>query len=167
MIEDSSGLFYDEVFKIEPIEGEIWPNQTMQINIMFKPLEAKSYVKAAYCEITGRENRLPLQLRGEGKGPKVQLSVNIMNVGPIFIGSCHYYEVILANHGQIHASYVIKKGFSAFASFFNFNPNDGTVQPGGHQAIRVKFQGSSLGDFDEIFKFQVDGLPQPVELIFR
>ncbi|XP_029646623.2 hydrocephalus-inducing protein-like [Octopus sinensis] len=167
LIEDGSGLFYDEVFKIEPIEGEIWPNQTMQINIMFKPLEAKSYIKTAYCEITGRENRLPLQLRGEGKGPKVQLSVNIMNVGPIFIGSCHYYEVILANHGQILASYVIQKSFSAFASYFTFNPNNGVVQPGGHQAIRVKFQGSSLGDFDEVFKFQVEGLPQPVELKFR
>ncbi|GAB1599203.1 hypothetical protein Ahia01_000197500, partial [Argonauta hians] len=164
LIEDGKGLFYDEVFKIDPIEGEIWPNQTMQINVMFKPLEAKIYNKMAYCEITGRENRLPLQLRGEGKGPKVQLSVTVMDIGPIFIGSCHFYEVIIGNIGHINASYRITKIHSAFASNFTFHPEEGSINPGGHQAVKVKFQGSCLGDFDEIFKFEVTGSPQSVDL---
>jgi hydrocephalus-inducing protein len=85
--------FEDSVFYIQPIEGDIWPNSTVEINVVFRPDFAQIYNKIAYCEITGRESRLPLRLTGVGCGPKVQLSIETLDVGSIFIGSIHVYEV--------------------------------------------------------------------------
>ena len=86
-------LFEDEVFFISPIEGDIWPNTNTEINIIFKPDFAQLYNRVAFCEITGRESRLPLRLCGLGLGPKVQFSIETLDVGNIFIGSTHVYEV--------------------------------------------------------------------------
>lgn len=86
-------LFSDEVFTIMPLEGELWPNSTMEVNIIFKPKEARMYTCTAYCDITGRESRLPLRLRGDGIGPKVSFSLDTLDMGHIFVGSSHTYEV--------------------------------------------------------------------------
>ena len=85
--------FEDTVFFIQPIEGDIWPNTSAEVNVIFKPDYAQTYNKIAYCEVTGRESRLPLRLSGVGCGPKVQLSIENIDVGSIFIGSTHVYEV--------------------------------------------------------------------------
>jgi hydrocephalus-inducing protein len=87
--------FEDNVFSLLPIEGDIWPNSSTEVTIIFKPDYAQTYNKTAFCEITGRESRLPLRLSGVGSGPKVQLSIEVLDVGSIFIGSSHVYEVIL------------------------------------------------------------------------
>jgi hydrocephalus-inducing protein len=86
-------LFDDTVFFIQPIEGDIWPNSTIDVNVIFKPDYAQLYNKIAFCEITGRESRLPLRLSGMGVGPKIQLSIEDLDVGCIFIGSTHVFEV--------------------------------------------------------------------------
>ncbi len=86
-------FFEDEVFFLQPIEGDIWPNSSTDVNIIFKPDFAQLYNRVAFCEIIGRESRLPLRLCGLGAGPKVQLSIEILDVGNIFIGSTHVYEV--------------------------------------------------------------------------
>ena len=87
--------FEDSVFLIQPVEGDIWPNSSTEVSIIFKPDYAQTYNKTAYCEVTGRESRLPLRLTGVGCGPKVQLSIENIDVGNIFIGSTHVYEVRL------------------------------------------------------------------------
>lgn len=48
-----------------------------------------------YCECphAGRESRLPLRLKGEGMGPKLQFNFDLLDVGNIFVGSKHSYEV--------------------------------------------------------------------------
>ena len=91
--QSNSYLFEDEVFFLQPIEGDIWPNSSVDVNIIFKPDFAQLYNRVAFCEITGRESRLPLRLCGLGSGPKVQLSIETLDVGNIFIGSTHVYEV--------------------------------------------------------------------------
>lgn len=85
--------FDDQVFFIQPIEGDIWPNSSVDITVLFKPDYAQTYNKIAFCEVTGRESRLPMRLTGIGSGPKVQLSIEVLDVGSIFIGSTHIYEV--------------------------------------------------------------------------
>ena len=89
----NSYFFEDEVFFLQPIEGDIWPNSNIDVSIIFKPDFAQTYNRVAFCEITGRESRLPLRLCGFGTGPKVQLSIETLDVGNIFIGSTHVYEV--------------------------------------------------------------------------
>jgi hydrocephalus-inducing protein len=93
---NKSFQFDDTVFFIQPIEGDIWPNTTMEVSVVFKPDYAQTYNKTAFCEIVGRESRLPLRLSGIGIGPKIQLSIEDLDVGNIFIGSTHVYEVNLS-----------------------------------------------------------------------
>ena len=55
---------------------------------------------------------------------------------------------------------------SIFGPCFAFNPAEGIVMPGGHQAIQVAFNSPYLGDFEEVFCFQVDGQPQQCKIKF-
>ncbi|CAF0787663.1 unnamed protein product [Brachionus calyciflorus] len=158
--ENKSYHFEDEVFFIQPIEGEIWPDCTFECNIIFKPDYAQTYNRIAYCEVTGRESRLPLRLTGIGAGPKVQLSIEKLDIGSVFIGSTHVYEVVLSNKGFIDAIYNIIIPNTQFGKYFSFDPNEGLISPGGFQAITISFNCNKLGDFNETFDFSIDGKPE-------
>lgn len=41
----------------------------------------------------GRETRLPLRIRGEGEGPRLRFSFDQLDIGKVFVGSAHSYEV--------------------------------------------------------------------------
>lgn len=166
MIQNDDMLFNDDVVKIEPSEGDIWPNSSVEISVIFKPREAKSYTRTAFCDVTGRETRLPLRIKGDGVGPKVHFSLETLDMGNIFIGSKHYYEIIMANKGDIDAIYSVIPNQSVFGPCFSFNPAEGIVMPGGHQAIQVAFKSPYLGDFEEEFCFQVDGQPELLKVLF-
>lgn len=73
-IEDDLLLFQDEIFSIEPQTGSIWPNSEMTITVTFSPKGALHYSCIAYCNISCSEERLALNLAGEGKGPRAYLS---------------------------------------------------------------------------------------------
>ena len=166
MIDDDKMLFTDEVFRVEPAEGDIWPSSSMEVNIIFKPDEAKTYTRTAFCDVTGRESRLPLRMRGDGIGPKVQFSYDEMDMGNIFINSTHTYEVVIANKGDIDAIFTLIPSNTVFGPKFQFNPSEGIVMPDGHQAIQISFKSPILGDFREDFFFQIDGSPHQVKLTF-
>ena len=72
-VADNKMLFADDVVKIEPPEGDIWPNSSAEITIVFRPDKAETYNRTAFCDITGRETRLPLKVTGVGIGPKVSV----------------------------------------------------------------------------------------------
>ncbi len=158
-------IFADDVFKFEPVEGDIWPNSSAEITVIFKPTEAKAYTCTAFCDITGRESRLPLRMQGFGIGPKVQLSFDRLDMGNIFVNSAHTYEVVLANKGDIDAIFSIMPQNTVFGPKFSFNPSEGIVMPDGHQAIQVTFNSSVLGDFEEEFSIQIDGSPDTLKLV--
>ena len=159
-------LFVHDVFRVEPTEGDIWPNSSMEVNVIFKPTEAMSYTCTAFCDITGRESRLPLRIRGDGCGPKVQLSFDDLDMGNIFVNSIHTYEVVLANKGDIDAIFSVLPSNTIFGPKFSFNPAEGIVMPDGHQAIQVTFQSPTLGNFKEDFYVQIDGSPHKLCLSF-
>ncbi|XP_035679087.1 LOW QUALITY PROTEIN: hydrocephalus-inducing protein homolog [Branchiostoma floridae] len=167
IVSGDSMLFADDVFQIEPLEGEIWPNQSAEVSVIFKPQEAKTYQQVAYLDITGREARLPLRLRGDGVGPNVQFSFEQLDMGNIFVGSIHTYEVVLANKGDIDAIFSILPNNTHFGLCFTFNPTEGIVLPDGHQAIQITFRSATLGDFQEDFYIAIDGSPQRLKLSFR
>lgn len=149
--------FDDNVFLIQPIEGDIWPNSSVEVSVIFRPDFAQTYNKTAYCEVTGRESRLPLRLHGVGSGPKVQLSIENLDVGSIFIGSTHVFEVVLANKGFIDAIFSVIIPNTQFGKFFSFEPNEGLISPNSYQAVCISFGSNKLGSFNEIFEFAVDG----------
>ena len=163
-IEDDELVFEDDIISLEPVSGELWPNSSKTITIMFKPNAAKNYYRLAYCDITGRESRLPLKITGDGIGPKAVFSCDSIDIGNIFIGSRHSYEVILENTGDIAAEYKLLQPESIFGPLFSFHPNEGCVDIGELQLIKIIFTSHILGTFTETFKFALNGAPKNLEL---
>ena len=66
-----------------------------------------SYSRVAYCDVTGRESRLPLRVTGQGIGPRLMFSFDTLDVQNVFVNSAHAYEVCVYTlskcaHGQWH-----------------------------------------------------------------
>ena len=159
-VNDDEMVFSDDIVVIEPISGEIWPNSFTTITVMFKPDEAKNYSRMAYCDITGRETRLPLKILGDGVGPKAIFSCDSIDIGNIFIGSRHSYEVLLENKGDIPIEYESIQSDSIFGPLFAFYPSSGSIAVGDLQLIKIVFTSHILGTFTEDFKFAIKGAPK-------
>jgi hypothetical protein len=86
-------LYEDEVFSIEPTSGDIWPNSEAEVTVLFGPRGAGEFTRTVYCDVTGRESRLPLKLKAEGAGPEVAFSFETLDMGSMFINSAHVFEV--------------------------------------------------------------------------
>ena len=100
-VTDDKMLFSHENIQIEPVEGEIWPNSSIDVAVIFRPDQANIFSTVAYCDVSGRETRLPLRMRGEGIGPKIRFSFDTLDVENVFVNSEHSYEVIIVNKGFI------------------------------------------------------------------
>uniref|UniRef100_A0A3B5AYV9 HYDIN/VesB/CFA65-like Ig-like domain-containing protein n=1 Tax=Stegastes partitus TaxID=144197 RepID=A0A3B5AYV9_9TELE len=148
-------------------EGEIWPGTTANFHVVFKPEEAKLYQQTIYCDITGRESRLPLTIKGEGLGPNVQLDYNLMNITNVFIGEKLQYEVQVSNTGLIDAPFKLSRPDTTFGRCFSFSPEEGVVPPGACQIVKVTFHSCVLGAVSEDLLLTVTGQPQPLTLTFR
>eukprot|EP00116_Pleurobrachia_bachei_P004133 sb/3464395/ len=156
-VEDDLLLFEDDNITLEPISGEIWPNSSTEITVMFKPDKMDQYVRRVYCDITGRESRLPLKITGYGIGPKANFSCDSIDIGNIFIGSKHSYEVLLENRGEIPIDFSLISPDTVFGKLFSFFPDSGHIPVGDLQLIKIVFQSNILGTFSEEFKFKIEG----------
>ncbi|XP_049928998.1 hydrocephalus-inducing protein homolog isoform X2 [Epinephelus moara] len=152
---------------VEPAEGEIWPNTPAQFNIVFKPEEAKLYQDTIYCDVTGRESRLPLTVKGEGLGPNLQLSYDLMDMKNVFIGDKDCYELQVYNRGLIDAPFRLSSPDTTFGRCFSFSPEEGVVPSGACQIVEVTFHSRILGTFSEDLLLAVTGQPQPLTVTFR
>ncbi len=65
-IDDEMLLFQDDIFGIEPLQGQIWPKSEMTITVTFRPQLALHYNCLSYLNISYSEQRIPLALGGEG-----------------------------------------------------------------------------------------------------
>ncbi|EFC47717.1 hypothetical protein NAEGRDRAFT_78704 [Naegleria gruberi] len=165
-IENDDMSFRDEAFSIYPIKGEIWPNQELEISVDFHPTKEIDFEKIAFCEVTGRETRLPLKLQGRGRGPNVSFSYTEINIGEIFINSVHEYEVRLDNKGQIGASFDLIKPSSLFGPKFQFVPQSGYVAATESQIIKIFFNSDIIGSFEEDIYFRIEGRHEDLRLHF-
>ncbi|XP_009468798.1 PREDICTED: hydrocephalus-inducing protein homolog [Nipponia nippon] len=166
-VQGDSMLFSDDIFTFEPVEGDVWPNSSAEINVIFKPQEARVYQQTVYCDISGRETRLPLRIKGEGIGPRLRFSFDQLDIGKVFVGSAHSYEVILFNKGVIDALFNLVPPDTALGSCFTFLPEKGIILPDGLQVIQISFSSTILGQFTEEFRFSVNGSAEPVTLTIR
>ncbi|XP_077612463.1 hydrocephalus-inducing protein homolog [Crocuta crocuta] len=167
LVQEDSMLFLNDIFTIEPLEGDVWPNSSAEIIVYFNPLEAKLYQQTVYCDISGREIRLPLRIKGEGMGPKIHFNFELLDIGKVFVGSVHCYEAILSNKGSIDALFNVVRPTSALGACFVFSPKEGIIEPGGVQAVQISFSSPILGHFEEEFLVSVNGSPEPVKLTIR
>ncbi|KAK5867885.1 hypothetical protein PBY51_012341 [Eleginops maclovinus] len=152
---------------LEPAEGEIWPKTPAQFNIIFKPDEAKLYQQTIYCDVTGREARLPLTIKAQGLGPDLQLTYVLMDMINADIGGKDLYEVEMYNKGLIDAPFRMSNPDTTFGRCFSFSPEEGVVPSGAWQIVQVTFQSHILGTFSEDLLLTVTGQPQPLTLTFR
>ncbi|XP_026221932.1 hydrocephalus-inducing protein homolog [Anabas testudineus] len=159
--------FLHSCIAVEPVEGEIWPSTTAHFKIVFKPEEAKLYQQTIYCDVTGRESRLPLTIKGEGMGPKLQLNYSLMDMKNVFIGDKNCYEVQVSNRGLIDAPFRLSSPDTSFGRCFSFSPDEGVVPSGACQIVEVTFHSDILGTFSEDLLLTVTGQPQPLTLTFR
>ncbi len=155
-MDEEKFLYSDEVITLDPIvsfeyfhmihfsinysiiqEGDIWPNSQAEVSVIFQPTAATSYSSVVYCDVTGRESRLPLRIRGEGIGPRCAFSFDTLDIQNVFVNSAHAYEVVLENKGDIEALYSIIPSESLFGPKFTFAPSQGVLGPGQLQAIQV------------------------------
>uniref|UniRef100_A0A8C8A9K2 HYDIN/VesB/CFA65-like Ig-like domain-containing protein n=1 Tax=Otus sunia TaxID=257818 RepID=A0A8C8A9K2_9STRI len=143
-VQGDSMLFSNDVFTLEPVEGDIWPNSSAEI-----------------------KTRLPLGIKGEGIGPWLRFSFDQLDIRKVFIGSDYSYEAILFNKGAIDAVFNLVPPATALGSCFTFLPQEGIILPDGLQVIRISFSSTILGEFTEEFRFSVNGSPEPVTLTIR
>jgi hydrocephalus-inducing protein len=81
------------VFSIEPLQGTIWPNSYAEVMIKFHPDLSVPVEKTVFCQVSGRETRLPLCLKGEGVGPRARFSYDVLDVEDVFVNTLHRYQV--------------------------------------------------------------------------
>ncbi|XP_006878929.1 PREDICTED: hydrocephalus-inducing protein homolog [Elephantulus edwardii] len=166
-VQEDDVLFLNGIFTLEPLEGDVWPNTSAEISVCFNPVEARLYQQTVYCEISGREIRLPLRIRGEGMGPKIHFNFELLDIGKVFIGSVHCYETILCNKGSIDALFNLVTPTTPLGSCFVFSPSEGIIESSQVQAVLISFSSTTLGAFEEEFLINVSGSPDPVKLVIR
>lgn len=120
-------LFQDEIFSIEPLEGKLWPNTEITCCVTFKPQGPLHYQCTAFANITCSEERLPLQLTGQGIGPKAALSLSEWDIGDIFVNFKHSYKIAIENKGDINCYYKLIPYETPFGSKFKFSKTEGML----------------------------------------
>lgn len=144
--------FVDDIFDIIPLSGTVWPGSEMEVSIIFKPDTAAQYTCLAYCDVTGRQERLPLQISGRGIGPNASLSFDVLDIGDIFINLEQSYEISIKNKGDITAVWTFMPPHSRFGNKFFFYPREGSLNPGEECVLSIRFESDLLGEFSEFFR---------------
>ncbi|NWV67071.1 HYDIN protein, partial [Malurus elegans] len=160
-------LFSDDYFTIEPLVGEVGPYSSVEIKVTFLPVKSIQYRAIAYCDISGREIRVPLTIKGQGRGPWAVLSYDTLNLGKILVNTPHVYEVKLINKGPIEAPFDIISGKTNVGKEFKFVPEQGVVAVGEAETIRIFFRANIARQMAERYLFCMTGCPKPERLIIR
>jgi adenylate kinase family enzyme len=165
-IESDDMNFVNKNFSIYPLSGEIWPGMDEYITIDFHPKAEAIFENIAFCDVTGRENRLPIKITGRGKGPDAAFSFSDLNVGEVFVNAPHEYEIQLDNKGTIPAQFELLPSFSLFGSKFKFTPDQGDLAPCSSQTIKIEFNCDVIGEFVEIFRWRIGGKTDELTVCF-
>ena len=119
-------------FVVTPLCGQIWPNSEAEISVTFNPRRSGEHCEAVYCDISGKEQRLPLTLKGVGQGPQVKCTFDKFDMGNVFVKSRHVLDVVLENVGCIDAPFHITQDHeSLFGSQFQLSQTEGVIAPDG------------------------------------
>jgi len=162
-------LFQDEIFQCEPLEGKIWPNTEMTCCVTFRPQGPYQYACTAFCNTTCSQDRLALNLSGQGRGPQAQLSITEMDIGDVFVTSEKRFEVGIENTGEIDCHWKLIPYETPFGSKFTFSKTEGIlgVKENLRDLLQVRFLSDILGEFSETFRFALEGSSEMLTLTFR
>ena len=150
-------LFVDDIFDVTPNKGQVWANSEMEVTVSFRPDTAALFSCVAFLDISGREDRLALNLSGQGIGPHAALSFDVLDVGDVFINDPQVYELFISNKGDIPAHWSFLNSLTKFGNKFSFFPTEGVLQPGQVEKIKIDLCSDILGEFSENFRFHLQG----------
>lgn len=150
-------LFVDDIFEVSPAEGQVWANSEMEISVSFCPDTAAHYNCFAYLDLSGRQDRLALNIAGQGIGPHATLSFDVLDVGDVFVNDEQRYEISIINKGNIAANWQFLSSLTRFGSKFKFYPTEGHLMPGHSEKVEIIFESDILGEFSENFRFNLQG----------
>ena len=156
-LEADKMLFVDDIFDISPMEGEVWAHSEMEITVCFRPDTAAQFNCLAFLDVSGRHDRLALQLSGQGIGPHAALSFEVLDIGDVFVNDENFYELSIKNKGDIPAQWTFMSSLTKFGNKFQFSPGEGYLLPNQSQQIRIRFESDILGEFSEHFRFALQG----------
>lgn len=69
------------------------------VTLYFSPQEFGKIKTTAYCEVSGRLERLPLTLNGFGKGPQVRIHLDSLDLKECLVHTVHCFEIVFHNIG--------------------------------------------------------------------
>ncbi len=156
-LEVDSMLFVDDIFDVSPCEGQVWANSELEITVSFRPDTAAQYSCFSYLDVSGRQDRLPLNMAGQGIGPHATLSFDVLDVGDVFVNDEQHYQVSIINKGDISAQWHFESSLTKFGNKFSFSPKEGQLAPGDSQILDIVFESDVLGEFSENFRFALQG----------
>lgn len=167
-IEEDNLLFEDDIFSIQPLNGSIWPNSEITITVIFKPKSALKYTNISYCNISCSDERLVLHLEGEGLGPKAFLSTNVLSIGDIFVNDVQNFNIYIENRGEIPAKFsLIKNEYRENEEVVKFETESGVLTVGQRVNILVTFKNRRIGEYQEIFRWRLEGSTDQMVLLVR
>jgi len=168
-VEEDKMLFQDEIFQIEPLEGKIWPNTEMTCCVTFRPQGPYHYSCTAFANVTCSQERLTMNLTGQGKGPQAQLSITEMDIGDIFVTNQKSFELGIENTGEIDCHWKLIPYETPFGSKFSFSKTEGILGVKEHprDLLKVTFKSDILGEFSETFRFALEGSSEMLTLTFK
>ena len=124
-------------------------------------------VQLVFCDVTGRESRLPLTICAEGLPPRLQLSLDTLDTGAVFSKTSHHYDVVLANRGLVPAEFLVRLPDTAFSRFIDVQPRAGRLDVDGYQALQLSLNADRLGNFEEFITVSVKGNPHDIVMKLR
>ncbi|XP_072381898.1 hydrocephalus-inducing protein homolog isoform X2 [Diabrotica undecimpunctata] len=154
--EDIEFLYKSEVFSILPMTGKLFPHQSMDFMVIFFPTANEVYLSTAYLDITGRSERLAVNLSGIGKGPTVIFNVTKLDIGSIFLEVTHEYQVVVKNDGCIPATVVFKPKETEFGGKITCSPPFQYLSKiDSCRSFVIKFSSPYQGQFVEKVEFEI------------
>eukprot|EP01032_Pedospumella_encystans_P008479 gene8479-10061_t len=156
-LEKDDMQFVDDIFEITPTEGQVWAHSEVEISVCFRPDTAALYNCLAFLDVSGRHDRLSLQLTGQGIGPHAALSCDVLDIGDVFVNDESHYEIKIKNKGDIPAQWTFMSSLTKFGNKFKFSPTEGYLKPNQSQQISIAFESDILGEFCEHFRFALQG----------
>ncbi|KAL4085786.1 hypothetical protein PRIC1_014796 [Phytophthora ramorum] len=165
---DDCMQFVDACFSITPLTGRVWAHSEVDVVVCFTPEVAHLYSCCAFLEIAGQAARLPLQIRGQGIGPKAKVVYNeLLDFGDVFINDERTRDFTIQNKGEIPAEFELIPLTMPSDTILNVYPSSGTLAVNAMLKIEVTFCSQELGEAFHHIRFSMQGSDEQLTVRFK
>lgn len=160
--------FVDDCFAISPLKGRVWAHSEVDVVVSFTPETEMLYSSTAFLEVAGQERRLPLQIRGQGIGPKAKVVYNeLLDFGDVFISDERTRDFTIQNKGEIPASFRLVPMQTEPGYSLHVGPEHGTLEVNEMRKVEVTFCSQRLGEVSQTLRFALHGSSDQLVVRFK